>query len=110
MRPAAHRLVAREASGRPLLVLDDCYNSNPASIVPNQELVLRAFEEEGWPPRIADPLPPRTDQDVKRRLHSTICNLNRAHEVVLIHFEGGGDGESICWRWLSILEARAERG
>ena len=24
----------------------------------NQEIILSAFEEEGWPPRIDDPLPP----------------------------------------------------
>jgi hypothetical protein len=25
---------------------------------PNQETILTAFQEEGWPPRIDDPLPP----------------------------------------------------
>ncbi|MBM4265664.1 MAG: UDP-N-acetylmuramoyl-tripeptide--D-alanyl-D-alanine ligase [Deltaproteobacteria bacterium] len=33
VRPAAHRLVAREARGGALLILDDCYNSNPASCI-----------------------------------------------------------------------------
>src|SRR5262249_44802055 len=32
----------------------------------NQEGVLSAFEEEGWPPRILDPLAPDLAQDVKR--------------------------------------------
>src|SRR5205814_465539 len=36
---------------------------------PNQEAVLAAFEEESWPPRIDDPLPPQPEQDPKRRLH-----------------------------------------
>ncbi len=39
---------------------------------PNQERVLSAFEEEGWPACIDDPLPRCTDQDPKRRLHETI--------------------------------------
>jgi hypothetical protein len=68
---------------------------------PNQELVLRAFGEEGWPPRIDDPLSPEQEQDSKRRLNNTIRNLNRSHATRLIHFEGGGDGQSVRWRlWL----------
>jgi UDP-N-acetylmuramoyl-tripeptide--D-alanyl-D-alanine ligase len=31
VRPAAHRLVPIQHPSRPFLVLDDCYNSNPAS-------------------------------------------------------------------------------
>lgn len=63
-----------------------------------QELVLRTFEEENWPDRIYDPLPPVHAIDAKRRLHTTIVNLNRFQKRRLIHFEGGGDGESIGWR------------
>ncbi len=62
---------------------------------PDQEGVLRAFEEEQWPPRIYDPLSPRPGQDTKRRLHTTICNLNRGQAPRLIHFDGGGDGQSV---------------
>jgi hypothetical protein len=69
----------------------------PAS---NQELVLAAFQEEEWPPRIFDPLPPVRDQDTKRRLHSTINNLNRGHDQPILRFHGGGDGLSISWRLL----------
>ena len=43
----------------------------------DQEAVLRAFQEEGWPPRIDDPLPPRDGKDRKARLHEVITNLNR---------------------------------
>src|SRR6185312_7853921 len=35
---------------------------------PNQELILAAFEEEGWPQLIDDPLPPQDELDPKRRL------------------------------------------
>ena len=81
----------------------------PAS---NQELILGAFQEEGWPPLIDDPLPPAAGQDGKRRLHSTIANLNRRQENPLIHFHGGGNGKSICWRLLhaaSDSRAKAQR-
>src|SRR5690606_33281778 len=33
----------------------------------NQEIILNAFQEEGWPARIDDPLPPQPEQDSKRR-------------------------------------------
>jgi hypothetical protein len=73
-----------------------------AQPAPSQERVLAAFEEEGWPPRIDDPLPPARDQDGKRRLHSTISNLNRSQERQLVRFSGGGDGLSVSWRYHDI--------
>jgi hypothetical protein len=76
----------------------------------NQELVLRALQEEGWPPRIDDPLPPEADQDPKRRLHSTISNLNRGQRHgIKVHFEGAGDGESVSWRLLGTAPAGDDR-
>src|SRR5207247_9758075 len=64
---------------------------------PNQETVLAAFEEEGWPRRIDDPLPPRADQDPKCRLHDTINKLNRNQQQPLIHFRGDGMGRGLHW-------------
>ncbi len=63
----------------------------------NQELILSAFEEEGWPVRVDDPLPPRPDQDPKSRLHTTINALNRNQRDRLIRFRGDGHGEGIRW-------------
>jgi hypothetical protein len=70
---------------------------------PNQETILAAFQEEDWPPRIDDPLPPRVplEQDSKRRLHDTIINLNRHHKNQLIRFTGDGTGEGVRWELLS---------
>jgi hypothetical protein len=64
---------------------------------PNQELVLTAFQEEGWPSWIADPLPPKPEQCPKRRLSDTIKCLNRCQEHNLIIFRGDGKGEGIVW-------------
>ncbi|MGD9722711.1 MAG: hypothetical protein AB7O59_15365 [Pirellulales bacterium] len=64
---------------------------------PNQETVLMAFEEEGWPPRIDDPLPPVGHLDSRRRLHDTIKALNRKQKRLLIRFRGDGSGEGIRW-------------
>jgi hypothetical protein len=72
--------------------------------------VLRVLQEEGWPPRIDDPLPPEADQDPKRRLHSTISNLNRGQgHGIKVYFAGGGDGESVCWRLLEAAAAAQRR-
>jgi hypothetical protein len=64
---------------------------------PNQEIILSAFEEEGWPPRIDDPLSPRPDRDSRLHLHETIVNLNRYHRDRVIRFFGDGKGEGVCW-------------
>jgi hypothetical protein len=63
----------------------------------NQELVLAALEEEGWPPRIDDPLPPTDNIDPKVRLHDTIKALNRHHLHRIIRFVGDGRARGIQW-------------
>lgn len=72
---------------------------------PNQEMILAAFEEESWPARIDDPLPPHPDQDPKRRLHDTIVSLNRNHKSRMIRFMGDGSGQGIRW---SVADAADE--
>jgi hypothetical protein len=66
----------------------------------NQETILAAYEEEGWPIRIDDPLPQKQNQNPKCRLHDTIKCLNRYHENRVIHFSGDGTGEGVLWRLL----------
>ncbi len=65
----------------------------------NQEVILNAFEEEGWPSRIDDPLSPQPEQDPKRRLSDTIKCLNRKQQASLIHFRGDGTGEGVLWEY-----------
>lgn len=74
---------------------------------PNQQLVLTAFQEEGWPERIDDPLPPAQGIQPKRRLHATINCLNRNQKLHLIRFGGDGNGHGICWHLVSKYEATA---
>ncbi len=68
---------------------------------PNQETLLAAFEEEGWPLRIDDPLPPVPEVVPKRRLHDTIKSLNRNQKCRLLNFKGDGTGEGVCWEYIS---------
>jgi hypothetical protein len=65
---------------------------------PNQEMILGALEEEGWPPRIDDPLPRHPGQDSAQRLHDTIKALNRHQVNRLLVFERDGTGEGVQWR------------
>src|SRR2546421_321887 len=37
---------------------------------PCQVLLLDAFQEEGWPPQMLNPLPPTGDRDPRDRLHN----------------------------------------
>ena len=76
---------------------------------PNQETVLMAFEEDGWPPRIDDPLPPLPQLDPRRRLHDTIKALNRKQKTTLLRFMGDGSGEGIRWEFLSERAAATPR-
>lgn len=72
----------------------------------NQEIVLCAFQEEGWPSRIDDPLPPHAEQDSKRRLSDTIKCLNRKQTHELIHFRGDGTGEGVVWENVAKEDAK----
>jgi hypothetical protein len=63
----------------------------------SQELILTAFEEEGWPDVIDDPLPVEPGHDPKRRLHYTVHHLNRGQRPFLIQFHVNGNGESVYW-------------
>src|SRR5262245_37573431 len=74
----------------------------------NQELLLAAFEEEGWPIHIDDPLPPRPGVDSKRRLHDTINRLNRHQRRQAMRFQGDGTGCGI--RWLPVSGKRQRNG
>jgi hypothetical protein len=68
---------------------------------PNQELVLTAFEEEGWPTQIDDPLPGTAGVDPRQRLHDTIIRLNRNQRNHLVHFRGDGSGKGVRWEWVT---------
>lgn len=67
---------------------------------PNQQAILMALEEEGWPSRIDDPLPVVADLDAKQRLHDTIKNLNRHQHRRCLRFFGDGTGQGVCWEWI----------
>ncbi len=73
-----------------------CFRQPAAS----QELILLAFQEQGWPPAVDDPLSPKPGLSCKKHLHDTFQNLNRHQQHALIHFSGDGTGRRIGWQRL----------
>jgi YD repeat-containing protein len=73
----------------------------------NQELVLRAAEELGWPTWFDDPLPRAPRVNAKARLHDTIKALNRNQDRPLIHFRGDGTGTRVGWQFRWACSPRA---
>ena len=63
----------------------------------NQHVILSAFQEEDWPERIDDPLPPVNSIGPKRRLHDAIAGLNRNQVNSILHFSGNGLGTGVSW-------------
>jgi hypothetical protein len=75
----------------------------------NQETILAAFEEEGWPSSIDDPLTPQPKQDPKRRLHDTIRSLNQRQKHRLIRFLGDGTGQGVIWEAIGPPDGSATK-
>ena len=91
--------VLRELSMGPLLIKRFL---QPA---PNQELILATFDEQGWPRKVDDPLPPHPELVSKQRLRATIRSLNLRQRHDLIQFFGDGTGTAIRWQ----LKSRANK-
>lgn len=62
----------------------------------NQELLLDAFEQLGWPERMDDPLPPRPESVPSSRLHDTVKQLNRYQQTPLLRFGMDGPGRVLA--------------
>jgi hypothetical protein len=68
----------------------------PAS---NQDRILTAFQEQGWPPAIENPLVDDGDLDGVSQLQFTIRRLNGCQHRPIIHFFGNGTGAVVGWRF-----------
>ncbi len=95
--PAAKPLVPRwiKTSGE-LRFGDAVCRLYKAKAASNVVRVLDAFEEEGWPPEVLDPLPNGVNS---KRLSETIRSLNKGLKV--IRFRGKGTGQHYTWHKLS---------
>ena len=68
----------------------------------SQHAILSAFEQEGWPSRIDDPLileEGAAETKSKWRLRNTVNDLNRAqYGCIRIRFHLDGTGRGIRWK------------
>jgi len=64
---------------------------------PSQELILAAFEEDGWLKRIDDPLPRLRGSDASDRLGEAVRGLNRRQKNPYVLFERDGTGSGVIW-------------
>jgi hypothetical protein len=67
----------------------------------NQRLIFMAFEEQGWPARIDDPLPHIARLNRKDRLREAVKSLNRGQKPLVLRFHTDGASEGI--RWEAVL-------
>jgi hypothetical protein len=63
----------------------------------NQEVILSAFQEDGWPARIDDPLPQDSFHSPPERLREAVRGLNRAQSQPLLRFGTDGTGRGVTW-------------
>lgn len=59
--------------------------------------ILRAFERQGWPAWIANPIKPDHDKDDRQRLADAVRRLNDKHKKRLIRFRRDGRGTGVIW-------------
>ena len=94
---AAASLLPRWDAAERLLILGGRVVKQYLVPSPNQQAVLAAFQEEGWPRSIDDPLPFMPGRRPKERLHATIRCLNANQQNRLVRFRGNGTGEAVLW-------------
>jgi hypothetical protein len=70
----------------------------------NMIAVLTAFQAQGWPRWIADPLGNGPESDFEKHLHDTVSALNHAQKPRLIHFSSTGADRTIRWDFVSRQE------
>ena len=63
------------------------------------EVLLAAFEEKHWPPRIDDPLPAHDEAARQACLQEAINALNRRQHRPLVRFLCEGDGQGVQWEF-----------
>jgi hypothetical protein len=95
--PSASLLLPSWRAGKRELWYGDVLVKRMRRAAPNQQLVLAAFEEEGWPARIDDPLPRDYEHVPAIRLHNTVNRLNSHMQTAAIRFGGDGTASGICW-------------
>jgi hypothetical protein len=70
----------------------------------NAITVLTAFQAQGWPRWIVDPLGNGPESDFEQHLHNTVSVPNHAQKPWLIRFSSTGADRTIRWDFVSLQE------
>ncbi len=62
----------------------------------NQEIILRTFQDDGWPSRVDDPLTGKENVDPRQRLNDAARGLNRSQATKCLRFRCDGN-QGIFW-------------
>jgi hypothetical protein len=73
----------------------------------NQSTLLAAFQEDGWPTEIDDPLPGGGGVSARDRLHNTVQSLMKRMPPDTIRFALAKGGAAVCWMAEGTGEARS---
>jgi hypothetical protein len=63
----------------------------------NQQRLLDAFEEQGWPAEVDDPLPRHGRVKPGERLRDTVKHLNAHLGGEPLHFRADAEGQAVFW-------------
>ncbi len=75
-----------------------------------RKLILDAFQEDGWGPRIDNPVKPRSSgDDTGKRLRDALSGLNHSQLWPALWFEAHGDGAR-WWRFKEWQQIQRRRG
>jgi hypothetical protein len=68
----------------------------------NQRAILNAFERNGWPSWIANPIEPTYPKDENQRLGDAVYGLNRSlGPDAPLQFRRDGQGKGVFWEFLT---------
>jgi hypothetical protein len=79
------------------LRLGDCLVKKFRRPADSQTTILAVFEEEAWPYRIDNPLPPTRHGNDMDRLQEALRRLNHHQHAKLLRFHGDGRGKGVTW-------------
>jgi hypothetical protein len=72
--------------------------------------VLTTLQREGWPEEICDPLKNAFKPGFEKRLHDTVCTLNRLQSPQLIQFSATSSDRKLRWALVERITRRRAHG
>jgi hypothetical protein len=72
-------------------------------------IVLDAFQEDGWPPKIFSPVRPRRGTPYDQVIRESVQSLNESFKGTEIKFYADSRKDSIGWKYVKEVQPVAQR-